>query len=142
MSDSPDFAASMREPVDLLVENLPISLPVTASVARACELMRENHVGCIVVVDARSQQLAGIFTERDVVMKVVGKSDPEKTPLSAVMTRDVESLTPEDAIGVALALMATGGYRHVPVVDGEGRVLGVVSAKDLLRRVASLLKSE
>ena len=77
-------------------------------------------------------RLAGIFTERDAVFRVMatGRS-PEATALAEVMTRDPQTVTPDETFGYALLLMHENGFRHMPVVDG-GVPIGMVSARDAL----------
>jgi CBS domain-containing protein len=108
--------------------------PVTASaeitVAAAARLMKERRVGAILVVEDGS--LAGIFTERDVVFRVIAEGrDPVATRVAEVMTANPHTIAPDRPFGHALHLMHEGGFRHVPVVD-NGRPLGVVSARDAL----------
>ena len=108
--------------------------PVTASpeitVAAAARLMKERRIGAILVI--RDGELAGIFTERDALFRVIAEGrDPVKTRVAEVMTANPRTIAPDRPFGHALHLMYEGGFRHVPVVD-NGRPLGVVSARDAL----------
>ena len=108
--------------------------PVTASpeitVAAAARLMKEHRIGAILVI--RDGELAGIFTERDALFRVIAEGrDPVKTRVAEVMTANPRTIAPDRPFGHALHLMHEGGFRHVPVVD-NGRPLGVVSARDAL----------
>jgi len=108
--------------------------PVTASpeitVAAAARLMKEHRIGAILVI--RDGELAGIFTERDALFRVIAEGrDPVKTRVAEVMTANPRTIAPDRPFGHALHLMYEGGFRHVPVVD-NGRPLGVVSARDAL----------
>ena len=108
--------------------------PVTAngemSVAQAARLMKERRVGAVLVMN--EGRLAGIFTERDALFRVIAEGrDPAKTELQDVMTANPRTITPDRPFGHALHLMHEGGFRHVPVVE-EGKPLGVVSARDAL----------
>ncbi len=101
------------------------------SVRTACRLMAENHVGAVVVVE--SGRIAGIFTERDVLNKVLaGGLDPDATALETVMVVDPQTIQADRPLAHALHIMADGGFRHVPVVDAQGVPLGMVSARDAL----------
>jgi len=92
--------------------------------------MKEKRIGALLVLDGA--RLAGIFTERDALFRVVAEGrDPEKTRLAEVMTVNPRTITADRPFGHALHLMHEGGFRHVPVVD-QDRPLGVVSARDAL----------
>lgn len=114
-----------------IVEGQPLlTAPVTATVAQAARLMREANAGGLLVVDG--VRLAGVFTERDALFRVVAEGrDANATPLAAVMTPQPRTLPPEAQFAQALSMMHEGGFRHVPVVE-DGRLLGVVSARDAL----------
>jgi CBS domain-containing protein len=108
--------------------------PVTASaditVAAAARLMKEHGIGAILVI--QEGRLAGIFTERDALFRVIAEGrDPASTRIAEVMTSNPRTITPDRPFGHALHLMYEGGFRHVPVVD-DGRPLGVVSSRDAL----------
>lgn len=101
------------------------------TVRAACSMMTESHVGALLVVDAG--RIAGIFTERDALDKVLsGKLDPDTTPLAQVMVADPQTILADKPLAYALYMMAEGGFRHVPVVDPDGAPLGMVSARDAL----------
>ena len=115
---------SLIEPRKLVVA----SLDTTVSVAAA--LMQEGKVGAVLVVEG--ERLAGIFTERDAVYRVMAAGrDPRTTLLHEVMTPDPLTVAPEESFGYALLLMHEKGFRHAPVVVG-GRPIGVVSARHAL----------
>jgi len=78
-------------------------------------------------------RLAGILTERDILTKLVGSgADPALMKVDAVMTRKPETLGPDDPVAFALQLMSVGGFRHIPLVDGQGRPVGILSVKDIV----------
>ena len=115
---------SIIEGQDLL--NTPASLPV----ADAARLMRTHKVGAIVVVDG--ERLAGIFTERDALFRVVAEGrDPQTTPVGDVMTANPTTIDADKPFARALELMHAGKFRHVPVVD-NGRPIGIVSSRDAM----------
>lgn len=108
-----------------------ISALADTSVRAAAIAMANSKIGAIVVVDDKGQ-LAGLFTERDVLNRVVAKGlDPDKTPLSAVMTSQLQTAAPDKPLSHALHMMFEGGFRHVPVVE-NGRPVGMVSARNAL----------
>jgi CBS domain-containing protein len=106
-------------------------------VREAVRLMHDNHVGCVLVVV--DQKLCGIFTERDLLKRVVaGDLDARSTPVGQVMTADPDALRLEDGIAYALNLMSVGGYRNIPIVDSEGKPLCVVAMKDIVGFIVDL----
>lgn len=106
---------------------------LSATVASAVGLMNEREIGSVLVFDGA--RLVGIFTERDVLVRVVGeRRDPTTVRVGAVMTPTPKVIEPTTTVGQALALMTARRHRHLPVVDGE-RVVGLVSQGDLTRWV-------
>jgi CBS domain-containing protein len=107
-----------------------VSIEAGASVAEAVDLMVERDVGAVLVM-GEDELFAGIFTERDLLVRVARpRRDPATTPLSLVMTRDVRFVTPDTPVEAALSLMHVNHYRHLLVIDGP-RVHGLVSMRDL-----------
>ncbi|OLC66985.1 MAG: inosine-5-monophosphate dehydrogenase [Betaproteobacteria bacterium 13_1_40CM_4_64_4] len=101
------------------------------TVTDAARLMKKKSVGAVMVVKDNGR-LAGIFTERDAVFRVLAEGrDPKTTRLSDVMTPQPQTITPEKPFGHALLMMYESGFRHVPVVE-NGKPVGMVSARDAL----------
>jgi CBS domain-containing protein len=121
----------MERPVRSIIEDQkPVTASAEITVAAAARLMKERRIGALLVV--HDGRLAGIFTERDALFRVVAEGrDPAKTRVADVMTANPRTITPDRPFGHALHLMYEGGFRHVPVVD-NGRPVGVVSARDAL----------
>ncbi len=115
------------------------TLPEDASVKDAVRLMREEHIGAVLI--AREGRPIGIFTERDVMRRVAFSGLSPETPLSEVMTPDPETLEIDDGVGFALNRMILGGFRHIPVVDDAGRAAGVLSQREIVAFIVSLLPS-
>jgi CBS domain-containing protein len=110
----------------------PAAVPLESSVADAIQMMLERHVGAVGVIDSE-HRVAGIFTERDVLMRMsLSGRDPSKTPIREVMTTPVEMAIPETPPGKALSTMVERHYRHLPVVDNSARLLGMLSIRNLL----------
>jgi CBS domain-containing protein len=112
-----------------------VSATVTpeTSVADAIQLMLDRRVGAVAVLDAE-RRVAGIFTERDVLRKIaLSGRDPRGVSVDEVMTRAVELGTPETGAGEALTAMVDSHYRHLPIVDKEGHLLGMLSIRNLLQ---------
>lgn len=113
---------------DLLEPRKLVTAAPEASVGHAARLMSEHKVGAVLVV-AADGGLAGIFTERDAVFRVMARGlDPEKTALREAMTAQPVTVAPDETLGYALLLMHDNRFRHVPVVE-NGRPIGVVSAR-------------
>jgi CBS domain-containing protein len=121
----------MERPVRSIIEDQkPVTASAEITVAAAARLMKERRIGALLVV--HDGRLAGIFTERDALFRVVAEGrDPAKTRVADVMTANPRTIKPDRPFGHALHLMYEGGFRHVPVVD-NGRPVGVVSARDAL----------
>ena len=99
--------------------------------------MLTKRVGCVVVTE--EDQLVGLFTERDLLCKVVPKGiDIASTPVSTVMTRKPESLPVDSPLVYVLQRMSVGGYRHVPLVNNQGKAVAVISMRDIVHHIVSL----
>jgi CBS domain-containing protein len=106
-----------------------LSIQPDVTVAAAAELLIRNQVGSVLVLD--QGRLVGIFTERDVLRRVVGeRRDPATTRVSEVMTRDLVVMRPSSSVVDAMRVISEKRIRHIPVVEG-GAVVGVVSQGDL-----------
>jgi len=100
------------------------------TVEAAAQLMKRHRIGALLVIDGG--RLAGIFTERDALFRVMAEGrDPAKTRIAEVMTVNPRTISPDRPFGHALHLMYEGEFRHVPVVE-DGRALGMVSTRDAL----------
>lgn len=122
---------SKRLIADVIAGRALITAESSLSVRAACRRMAEMRIGALLIVEAGG--IAGIFTERDALNKVLaGGLDPDTTPLSAVMVSNLQTIGADKPLGHALHLMAEGGFRHVPVVDATGAPIGMVSARDAL----------
>jgi len=97
----------------------------------AAAAMEDQDHGSIAVVDGLD--LVGLFTERDLRRAVAQGTDMTATPVSEVMSSDPDTFDPDLDVWDAAAWIAESGYRHLPVVDEAGELLGVVSIRDLLR---------
>ncbi len=110
----------------------PAVVPLEASVSDAIQTMLDRHVGAVAVIDGE-RRVAGIFTERDVLLKfALSGLDPKTTPVRDLMTTPVEMATLSTGPGEAMANMVERHYRHLPVADDDGRLLGILSIRHLL----------
>jgi CBS domain-containing protein len=137
--DTPTQAESftgrlLGEHLDALGARTPATIEVDAPVALALERMRDAATDCLLVME--DGRLAGIFTERDAVVKLAG-APFDGLAVREVMTPDPVVLRPDDSLAVAIHKMAVGGFRHIPVMDG-GRPLAVVGAKDVFGHVLEI----
>jgi CBS domain-containing protein len=115
-----------------LCDPIAATVPVEASVADAIRRMLDHHVGAVGIVDQEGR-VAGIFTERDVLRKLsLANLNPETTPVRNLMTTPVEMATEETGPGEAMATMVERHFRHLPVADNDGKLLGILSIRNLL----------
>ena len=123
--------ALLTDRVKLFQSRQPLLVSPTMPVREVLRLMVDNKVGCVAVVERG--KLAGIFTERDVLLKI-GEQAAElgDRPVSEFMTAKVDSLPPTAKIAFAVHRMDMGGYRHIPVTNPQGEPTGIFSVRDIL----------
>lgn len=127
-----ELARNLRsDPVMRLEPSSPRMVGRACSVGDAVALMRKEQIGCVLVTDAGA--LAGIFTERDLMGRVLAVGKSLDTPIDEVMTPQPETVHPRDSVRAAVRRMKSGGHRHLPIVDDDHRPVGVVSAKRIVR---------
>lgn len=102
-----------------------------ATVERLLDLLSELNVGAL-VVSSDGAAMTGIVSERDIVRKLRGISDPMATPVSQIMTTDVHICSPDDSFGDLMGIMTDHRVRHVPVID-DGQIVGVLSIGDAVK---------
>ena len=120
-----------NRPMQEIIEHRrnPVTMRPEATVQEACHEMRSNRIGAVLVTDQEGR-LLGIFTGRDAICRMLAECrDSARTNLAEVMTRQPETIGPKVTAIEALRLMRDGGFRHLPVVEGE-RLLGIVSRGD------------
>jgi CBS domain-containing protein len=115
---------------DLLKQQVTVSAEIDQSVLEVARMMVERNIGAVPVL--QDGQLVGIFSERDLMSRVVvaGK-DPARTALREVMTEDPLTIQPNDDLATCMTLMRRHGFRHLPVCEGRD-LKGVVSLRDVL----------
>lgn len=125
-----NLARSLKiESVSRLNPTPPWNVKPGQPVVEAARLMRDKSVGCVLVVQDR--QIVGIFTERDLMRRVLAHGKSLQLPIEDVMTPDPVVVHPKDPITCAVKLMEEGGYRHLPVVT-DGRPVGILSVKRIV----------
>ena len=115
-----------------LIEGKPlIHVAPEQSVRAVARMMSDRNIGAVAVLE--SGRLVGVFSERDIMSRVVAAGlNPDSTPISKVMTRDLVVGNPKDDVDAALQKMHAVNCRHLPVVD-EGNLIGMISIRDLLQ---------
>lgn len=127
----------MTEPVSALHPPQPITVRPTTTIREAIRTMLDHDIGALLVVD-REGKLLGIFSERDLLVKIAGLQEAwEELPVGQFMTAHPETATPRDSLAFALHKMDIGGYRHLPVVT-DNHASGVISVRDMLRYITRL----
>ncbi len=124
--------------VDSLTSVPPLTVTPDTPLGQVLRLLDQHSVGCAVVVDDR--RLVGVFTERDALLRVgEAASELAEEPVSRFMTDKPETLEMEAKIAFAVQRMDLGGFRHVPILSPEGRPVGVLSVRDILRYLTNKL---
>jgi CBS domain-containing protein len=126
--------AGARVPQEQSVRDImtpePKLLEATASVMDAAELMRESDIGDVVVIE--DDQLCGIVTDRDIVVRVLAEgSDPAMVTVGEICSRELTTIPPTASIGDAVRLFREKAIRRLPVVEEDGEVVGIVSIGDI-----------
>jgi len=119
----------MAETVREIMSSNPQTVSSSDRVAEVARMMRDNSIGDVLVSDDGS--LTGIITDRDIVVRVIAEGrDPDTTPAGDVCTKEVHSVSPEDALKQAVSTVREHAVRRVPVVE-DGRLVGIVSLGDI-----------
>ncbi|MEE9218396.1 MAG: CBS domain-containing protein [Acidobacteriota bacterium] len=118
----------------------PTCMPRTMTLTQALDMMRKDRAACALVCE--DGRLVGIFTERDVLQKVVGEAVDGSELVERLMTPSPRSLSPDDTLLKAIQLMTEGGYRHVPLTDEGGLLVGLVSAHDVVDYITEHFPAE
>ncbi len=130
--------ALLADTIRTLHPEEPVRVLATVSVKQAVERMTAARQAAVLVVDDAGR-LTGIFTERDVLTRVVAKGlSPDATPVGAVMTRDPDALTMKDRVAYAVNRMSVAGYRTIPLVDAAGQPIGVVTVSHFIKWMAGI----
>ncbi|HLN30785.1 MAG TPA: CBS domain-containing protein [Gemmataceae bacterium] len=126
-----DLAKTFKvESVSRLHPTPPLRIRPDQTIAEAVKLMREERVGCLLVCD--KGKMVGIFTERDLLRRVLAPGKPLTLAVSECMTRNPVAVHPKEPIGLAVRRMEEGGYRHLPVVNEADELVGVLSVRQIV----------
>jgi len=111
---------------------MPVTFPKTATVRDAITVMSDNNFGCVIVVDG-DNKVEGMVTERDLMIRLLHqKRDPDATTLADIMTSEVRSAKEDDLVVDWLRIMSNERFRHLPVLDADGRVVKLMSQGDFV----------
>jgi CBS domain-containing protein len=116
--------------VSRLTPTPPHQIASDRPIADAVSLMKDKNVGCLLVFDGN--RLVGILTERDLMVRVIALSRPLSTPVAECMTPDPVTVSSKESIRRAVERMQQGNYRHLPVIDEKGRIVGILSIKRIV----------
>jgi CBS domain-containing protein len=120
--------------VSRLNPTAPLSVEDREPVSVGVDLMREKGTGCLLVT--RAGRLVGIFTERDLLTRVLAPGLPLSIPMAECLTANPVTVRPKDSVQAAIKRMEKGGYRHLPVIDELGRPVGILSARRVVHFLA------
>ena len=124
----------LQDRISILSPARSITAPPTMPVGDVLRLMVEHAIGCVVVVDGNLP--IGIFSERDALRKInTEASDLSTRPVSEFMTPNPQALVADAKIAFAVQRMDLGGYRHLPIVGERGELVGIISARDIVRHL-------
>lgn len=129
------FALEDRQVGQIIGRSDPITCAPEASIHDAVQMMQAQNVSTLAVCDG--QRLAGIFTDKDLRGRVVAAGVSLDRPISEVMTPNPRTLTTHSPVAEAMALMTSGGFRHIPLINDSGALAGILSATDILSAIGS-----
>jgi CBS domain-containing protein len=130
-----DLARNLKiDSVSRLHPTTPHRIAPHQTVFDAVLVMRREKVGCVLICE--DDKVLGLFTERDLLRRILAPGKSLSTPITECMTRDPVVISPKDSIGAAVRCMEEGGYRHLPVVDEAGRPVGLLSVKRIVHYLA------
>ena len=131
----------LRDRIGVLVPKRPITVAPTTAVGEVLKLMVKNRIGCVVV--AEGDRPVGIFSERDALRKLNARAgELGAHPVSEFMTPNPQTLVADAKIAFAVQRMDLGGYRHLPVVGQQGELVGIISARDIIRHLTDNLTDD
>jgi CBS domain-containing protein len=132
----------LDEPIKVLQRRDPVTVAPGTTLAACLNAIQRTGTGDSVLVTDEAGQLIGVLTERDIVARLVGTDEDLEQPVEALMNATPHTLHFDSPIHDAVALMETGLYRNVPIVDDAGIVQGIVRPQDVLRYLAESFPEE
>ena len=126
--------------VKMMMKRNLVTVTQDAMVSDAVKEMNENRVGVVLLLDG--EKLCGIFSERDLLRRVVGAGkDPGSTPIKEVATLELKTVRENTPIAECSKIIRDSGFRHLPIVDGKGAPVGIISSRDFLQYIVGGLES-
>ncbi len=148
MTELTETAVARRVPsltderLRVLSRRLPVTVLPGTSLADCLRAIQRTGTGDSVFVCAPDGRLVGVLTERDMFGRIVAGQVDLTQPVESLMTRQPNTLDLDQTIREAIVLMQTGRYRNVPVVDADGRLVGVVRQADIIKYLAESFPEE
>jgi CBS domain-containing protein len=148
MTEPSEWSVASRVPslvdqrLSVISRREPLTVPPGTPLRECLSLIRRSGMGDSVFVTDREGRLLGVLTERDIFAQLVGTDADLSAPVEERMNRQPRTLRLEETVRQAMALMQTGRYRNIPIIDDEGRLVGVVRPVDVLRFLAEAFPEE
>ena len=132
---------TLKVPISTLSLPKPVMIEPSKTIAEAVDMMQKGGFGAVLVVE--KSKLVGIFTERDVLIKLAGKGkDWKKEKVADFMTPKPDALPVTASLAFALNMMTEGGYRHVPLINDKNEPVSVISIKDVVRYICGFFEKD
>jgi CBS domain-containing protein len=126
-------------PVSKFMTKIVMTATLDQTIQSVCKIMNENNLGSVVIVKrgVSGNELVGIITERDIIRKI-GESDlfTTQTPIRELMSTNLISIKPDNTISDAIGLMHGNNIRRLPVINNDGKMVGIITDKDILKAAA------
>lgn len=134
-----DINSLLEKPIEQLEDiSVAFKCPPKATLRTVIDTLRAAKIGCLIV--AEGNQVQGIITERDILMKITGKTiDYDKETVQIYMTPSPITVSKKSSIGEAMRLMLSHNFRHLVIADEHSSVVQIISIKDLLKYIVSSL---
>jgi len=120
---------------DLMLKDV-VTIKGNVPAKEAIELLFKRHIGCIVVINDE-EQCIGIFTERDVI-RVVAQNMPLDAPIEKIMTKNPCTINEDSIFQEAKSIIISAKIRHLPVIDANGKLIGLISVRHILDELSGL----
>jgi CBS domain-containing protein len=133
--ENSSFAMTSKPIGELVGRATPIACDMDSTIRQAVAIMDEHNVSTLAICD--DGQLRGIFTDKDLRSRVVAANLSLEASISEAMTEGPRTLTTNSTVAEAMALMASGGFRHIPLIDQAGQLAGILSATDILSAIGN-----